>query len=36
LQANAQTIEELEFFLDKMKDDMEEMTKNMVTKGKLE
>ena len=33
-QQNQQKIEELEFLVDKLKDDLQEMTKTSVTKGK--
>jgi hypothetical protein len=33
-QASQQNIEELEFFVDKLKDDIEEMTKTLLIRGK--
>lgn len=34
MQAAQQNLEELEFFIDKLKDDLEEMTKNLLFNGK--
>ena len=34
MQAAHQNMEELEFFIDKLKDDLEEMTKNILSNGR--
>ena len=34
MQAAHQNVEELEFFIDKLKDDLEEMTKNLLCNGR--
>ncbi len=34
MQAAHQNVEELEFFIDKLKDDLEEMTKNLLLSGR--